>query len=163
MVPGTGIEPVRFIQPQDFKSCASTYSATWARCLVTRRRFELRTPWLKVKCSTGWASESTLAGVGGIEPPRWQSQSLLPYLLATPQLVVEGGRFEPPNPKELIYSQPRLASSLPLHVWYSSRIVWWMLRGLNSRPPPCKGDALPAELSIRFCRYASNNIPLCPS
>ena len=34
----------------------------------------------------------------------------------TPNLVVEGGRFEPPNPKELIYSQPRLASSLPLHV-----------------------------------------------
>ena len=30
LVPGTGIEPVRFIQPQDFKSCASTCSATWA-------------------------------------------------------------------------------------------------------------------------------------
>ena len=45
LVPGTGIEPVRFIQPQDFKSCASTCSATWAYiCLVTRRRFELRTP-----------------------------------------------------------------------------------------------------------------------
>ena len=56
-----------------------------------------------------------MAGVSGIEPLRWQSQSLLPYLLATPQQkVVEGGRFEPPNPKELIYSQPRLASSLPL-------------------------------------------------
>ncbi len=24
-----------------------------------------------------------------------------------------------------------------------------MLRGSNPRPPPCKGDALPAELSIR--------------
>ena len=40
----------------------------------------------------------------------------------TPKLVVEGGRFEPPNPKELIYSQPRLASSLPLqnflHITY---------------------------------------------
>ena len=30
MVPGTGIEPVRIIHPQDFKSCASTCSATWA-------------------------------------------------------------------------------------------------------------------------------------
>ena len=64
-----------------------------------------------------------MAGVGGIEPPRWQSQSLLPYLLATPQLVVEGGRFEPPNPKELIYSQPRLASSLPLRIWYSFALM----------------------------------------
>ena len=26
---------------------------------------------------------------------------------------------------------------------------WWMLRGSNPRPPPCKGDALPAELSIQ--------------
>jgi hypothetical protein len=29
--------------------------------------------------------------------------------------MVEGGGFEPPNPKEQIYSLPRLASSLPLH------------------------------------------------
>src|ERR1700722_4687033 len=24
---------------------------------------------------------------------------------------------------------------------------WWVLRGSNPRPSPCKGDALPAELS----------------
>jgi hypothetical protein len=29
--------------------------------------------------------------------------------------MVEGGGFEPPNPKERIYSPPRLATSLPLH------------------------------------------------
>jgi hypothetical protein len=29
--------------------------------------------------------------------------------------MVEGDGFEPPNPKEQIYSLPRLASSLPLH------------------------------------------------
>ena len=34
----------------------------------------------------------------------------------TPRVVEEGG-FEPPNPKELIYSQPRLATSLFLHVF----------------------------------------------
>ena len=28
--------------------------------------------------------------------------------------MVEGGRFELPNPKERIYSPPRLATSLPL-------------------------------------------------
>ena len=55
--------------------------------------------------------------MAGLEPAEWQSQSLLPYLLATSQYnqMVEGGRFELPNPKELIYSQPRLATSLPLH------------------------------------------------
>ena len=30
--------------------------------------------------------------------------------------MVEGGRFELPNPKERIYSPPRLATSLPLHI-----------------------------------------------
>jgi hypothetical protein len=29
--------------------------------------------------------------------------------------MVEGGRFELPNPKEEIYSLPRLAASLTLH------------------------------------------------
>ena len=41
---------------QDFKSCASTNSATQA--LVTCMRFELMTLWLKVKCSTDWANRS---------------------------------------------------------------------------------------------------------
>jgi hypothetical protein len=27
---------------------------------------------------------------------------------------------------------------------------WWALRGSNPRPSPCKGDALPAELSARL-------------
>ncbi len=27
---------------------------------------------------------------------------------------------------------------------------WWVLTGSNRRPSPCKGDALPAELSTRF-------------
>ena len=28
-------------------------------------------------------------------------------------------------------------------------LSWWVLRGSNPRPSPCKGDALPAELSTR--------------
>jgi hypothetical protein len=31
--------------------------------------------------------------------------------------MVEGDRFELPNRKELIYSQPRLTTSLSLHIW----------------------------------------------
>ncbi len=26
-------------------------------------------------------------------------------------------------------------------------VTWWVLRDLNPRPSPCKGDALPTELS----------------
>ncbi len=25
--------------------------------------------------------------------------------------------------------------------------IWWVVRGSNPRPSPCKGDALPAELT----------------
>ena len=35
-------------------------------------------------------------------------------------------------------------------------IFWWMLTGSNRRPPPCKGDALPAELSIRLTMRLNN-------
>ena len=47
-------------------------------------------------------TKRALAGVAGIEPAKWQSQSLLPYLLATPQdsyyvkiLLAERQGFEP--------------------------------------------------------------------
>src|SRR5271154_3128830 len=32
---------------------------------------------------------------------------------------------------------------------------WWVLRGSNPRPSPCKGDALPAELSTPWKRRRS--------
>ena len=51
-----------------------------------------------------------------------ESKSVALPLGYTPSMV-EGGRFELPNPKELIYSQPRLASSLPLRVWYSFALM----------------------------------------
>ncbi len=41
--------------------------------------------------------------------------------------------------------------------------VWWVLRGSNPRPSPCKGDALPAELSTRLIpiiNYFLNNYQL---
>ena len=52
-----------------------------------------------------------------------------------------------PNPKELIYSQPRLATSLLLHTLNKR---WWKLTGSNCRPSACKTDALPAELNFQF-------------
>ena len=58
-----------------------------------------------------------MAASGGFEPPECQSQSLMPYHLATRQSkVVEGHGFEPWNPKEQIYSLPRLTTSLSLQI-----------------------------------------------
>ena len=37
-------------------------------------------------------------------------------MLRIEKVLVVGGRFELPNPKERIYSPPRLATSLPHHV-----------------------------------------------
>lgn len=54
--------------------------------------------------------------------------------------MVEGEGFEPPNPKELSYSQMCLATSLPLQEW-----CW--LEELNSQPTDYKSAALPVELS----------------
>ena len=100
--PDLGIPPVTFkinwcprpesnrhglLHPQDFKSCASTYSATKAH-LVSRWGFEPQTPWLKVKCSTDWASETLIKKMvasAGFEPAECKSQSLVPYHLATRQ------------------------------------------------------------------------------
>ena len=36
--------------------------------------------------------------------------------------------------------------------------AWWVLRGSNSRPTPCKGAALPTELSTRIdCHLAEKH------
>ena len=51
--------------------------------LVTHRRFELRTIALKVRCSTGWASESFGRG-SWIWTNECQNQNLVPYRLAIP-------------------------------------------------------------------------------
>ena len=56
-----------------------------------------------------------LAGAVGIEPTvEVLETSVLPLNYA-PKMV-EGGGFEPPNPKERIYSPSCLATSLPLHM-----------------------------------------------
>ncbi len=33
-----------------------------------------------------------------------------------------------------------------------SDVKWWVVQGSNLRPSPCKGDALPAELTTRHRR-----------
>ena len=55
---------------------------------------------------------------------------------------MEGGRFELPNPKERIYSPPRLASSLPFQV--INKI--WRETESNRRHMELQSIALPTEL-----------------
>ena len=63
-----------------------------------------------------------------------ESKSVALPLGYTPIRVVGEDGFEPPNPKELIYSQPRLATSLfahdvkDIHVLF---LTWWMLQVSN--------------------------------
>ena len=61
--------------------------------MVIHPRLERGTPWLKVKCSTDWASGSIGRG-SRIRTYEWRSQSPLPYRLAIPLLAPEAG-FEP--------------------------------------------------------------------
>ena len=89
-----------------------------------------------------------MAGVAGLEPAKWQSQSLLPYLLATPQDLSGGrGQIRTAEP-EGIDLQSTAFSHFATLPEVSTR--WWMLQGLNLWPPPCKGDALPTELNIQL-------------
>ena len=58
-----------------------------------------------------------MAGVLGFEPRRdgIKIRCLTAWLYPNHFIkMVEGDGFEPPNPKERIYSPPRLATSLPL-------------------------------------------------
>ncbi len=57
-----------------------------------------------------------MVGVAGIGPANARVKVLCLTTWLHPKKMVEEGGFEPPNPKELIYSQPRLAASLFLHM-----------------------------------------------
>ena len=71
--------------------------------------------------------------------------------------MVEGGRFELPNPKERIYSPPRLATSLPLHINIKK---WCRREDLNPQPTDYKSVALPIELhrQINSVKVAQDGI-----
>ena len=56
-----------------------------------------------------------MAGAVGIEPTLTVLETVVLPLNYAPKMV-EGDGFEPPNPKERIYSPPRLATSLPLQM-----------------------------------------------
>ena len=76
----------------------------------------------------------------GIEPtPKVLETFVLPLYYA--RKTMEGEGFEPPNPKERIYSPPRLASSLPFQ-----NINKWRETESNRRHMELQSIALPTEL-----------------
>ena len=66
-------------------------------------------------------------------------------------MVGEGG-FEPPKPKQQIYSLPHLTALELSHIRFSLRLEknwsWWT--DSNPRPADYKSAALPAELHQQF-------------
>ena len=63
--------------------------------------------------------------------------------LSIPSKLAEWTGLEPATPGVT----GRYSNQLNYH---SDGLRWWVLRGSNPRPSPCKGDALPAELSTRM-------------
>ena len=143
------LSPVRLPIPplrQGIKICANN-----KQILVTRWRFELQTPWLKVKCSTGWASESYVkfkwlprldsnqrnARVKVLCLTTWlRGNNLYVYILRQ-TIMVERDGVEPSNPKEQIYSLPRLTTSLSLHTLVPKTgiepVTYWLQVSCSTR------------------------------
>ena len=61
-----------------------------------------------------------------------------------------GERFELPNPKERIYSPPRLATSLPHHGWLGTES--------NRRHLELQSSALPTELPSQHFKNGPDGI-----
>ena len=93
-----------------------------------------------IRCVNHFATAAILAGAVGIEPTLEVLETSVLPLNYAPIWMVEGGRFELPNPKERIYSPPRLATSLPL------RHEECRQEDLNPQPTDYKSVALPIEL-----------------
>ena len=109
--------------------------------MVTRRRFERLTLWLKVRCSTDWASGSKDGGKGWIrtiEPKGTELQSAAFSHFATFPIMVPTKGIEPST----YWLQVSCST-------YCAKSAWWRLTGSNRWPSACKADALPTELNLQ--------------
>ena len=109
--------------------------------MVSRSGFEPETLWLKVKCSTDWASGTEMAALDGLEPSECQSQSLMPYHLATRQYR-NGGRT-------WIWTMEPEGTDLQSAAFDHFAILpnqWCRQRESNPQPTDYKSVALPVTL-----------------
>ncbi len=99
-----------------------------------------------IRCVNHFATPATkfMAGAVGIEPTlEVLETSVLPLNYAPIKiLLVEESGFEPLNPKERIYSPPRLATSLLLQYLVKK----WLGTESNCRHLELQSSALPTEL-----------------
>ena len=116
---------------------------------------------ITIRCVNHFATTAIkikMAGVVGLEPTLEVLETSVLPLNYTPKIyMVEGGGFEPPNPKERIYSPSRLATSLPLHIvnankkkkisqFSKTNKKRWLRTESNRRHMDFQSIALPTEL-----------------
>ena len=80
--------------------------------------------------------------------PIWNKKKgfAITFVSANPLIMAERTGLEPATPGVT----GRYSNQLNYHsMWSCNRFNWWVLRGSNSRPTPCKGAALPTELSTQ--------------
>ena len=80
-----------------------------------------------------------------------------PGVWAVFRILAERTGLEPATPGVT----GRYSNQLNYRSRSSTSIAWWALRGSNSRPNPCKGSALPTELSARLTVFCSSDACHC--
>lgn len=100
-------------------------TSSWSDPLVTYRGIEPRTPWLKVKCSTDWASKPH-----GRDSRIWtyecHSQSVVPYRLAISLNMGWTMGLEPTTTSATNWRSTN----------WTTFTIWCVLRDSNSWPTP---------------------------
>ena len=143
----TGME----VTPQDFKSCASTNSAT--RAQVSGDPLAIRTPDPLIKSQVLYQlSQWIIYWLGWLgsnqRDDRVKVCCLTTWLHPKQSKGFNGGkgqiRTAEPSGADLQSAAFSLFATFPF------LINWWILTGSNRRPSPCKSDALPAELRIQY-------------
>ena len=106
--------------------------------MVIHPRLERGTPWLKVRCSTDWASGSNGA-LGRNRTADTRIFSPLLYRLSYQGIMATRKGLEPSTSAVTGRHSNQL----------NYRAIWWAMTGSNCRHPACKAGALPAELIAR--------------
>ncbi len=98
MVLKKGLEPLRYC----YHRILSPVRLPFRHFSINGAPPETRTPdpFIKSEMLYHWASGTIIGWVGWIRTNACQNQNLMPYRLATTQLMVDRSGFEPLNPRE---------------------------------------------------------------